>query len=79
MLSVKVLVGTEREMFSIKDLNTYSFITTFIWEQIQKQSQYKVFHILAVVADRKTFVSDVSFLSLKSRSAFGPMDCCLKK
>lgn len=74
MLSVKVLVGTEREMFSIKDLNTYSFITTFIWEQIQKQSQYGVFHILAVVADRKTFVY-VSFLSLKSLSAFGPIDC----
>lgn len=38
MLSVEVLVATEWEMFSIKDLNAYSFIATAIWEQIQNSS-----------------------------------------
>lgn len=32
MLAVEVLVATEWEMFSIKDLNSYSIITTAIWE-----------------------------------------------
>lgn len=32
MLAVEFLVATECEMFSIKDLNSYSVITTAIWE-----------------------------------------------